>query len=161
VRLAGGQTFGPAFEDMIVQWARERRIPADAEIVPVDDAGEIAGDPTPAGRFGTIREIVAAPPTAPTGAAAAPPTDDFFSTMVPTRNAYALVGYYLAVAGLIPCLGLPFSIAAIVCGIVGYKKWREDSSARGKTHAIIAILGGLLVPIAYSVLWYVALMAGL
>jgi hypothetical protein len=144
---------------MLVRWAGERRIPPDAEIVPVNEAGEPIGDPTPARAFGPISAIVASPPTSAMAPDASRPPDDFFSTLVPMRNKPALFGYYLALAGLIPCLGFPCCVAALICGFVGYKRWREDPNVRGKAHAIIGIVGGGVMLLAYLALLIVFLVA--
>lgn len=154
VRLPDGQTFGPADVPLPIRWANERRIPQDAAILEVDNEGRPMGEPIPATGFDAIRFIITAPPTTPaTPAQALPAEEGFIQRAIPTRNTYALVGYYLAVIGLLPVMGVPFSIAAVICGIIGYVRWRQDHDARGKTHAIVAIVGGILVPIAWGLIW--------
>lgn len=66
------------------------------------------------------------------------------STLIPYRNMPALVGYYLAVFALIPCLGLVLGAAAFFLGLQGLKRAHEAPQVRGRTHAWVAvILGGV------------------
>ncbi len=66
---------------------------------------------------------------------------DWLSKIVPTRNTPALVGYYLGVFSLIPCLGALLAPFAIGFGIAGIGKARALQV--GLAHAIVAIvLGG-------------------
>ncbi|KAB2667688.1 MAG: hypothetical protein DVB31_07685 [Verrucomicrobia bacterium] len=70
--------------------------------------------------------------------------DDVVATMVPYKNVPALVGYYLGVFSLIPLLGIPLGIGAVICGILGLRRAGENPQSKGKVHAWIAIvLGGL------------------
>jgi hypothetical protein len=62
--------------------------------------------------------------------------------VIPTKNAAALLGYYLGVFSIIPVLGIPLGIAAIICGVFGLRS--AGPSGVGGGHAITAlILGGL------------------
>jgi len=62
------------------------------------------------------------------------------------KNKPALIGYYLAVFSLIPCIGLLLAIAAVALGVRGLAVARETPEAHGKAHAWIAIvLGGLML----------------
>ena len=77
-----------------------------------------------------------------------PEANSGVSTIIPYKNVPALVGYYMACFGLlamiIPFLGALYGIAVLVLGIFGMKKASANPEAKGKVHAIIAILGGLL-----------------
>lgn len=64
--------------------------------------------------------------------------------LVPYKNAPALIGYYMGVFSLIPILGLPFSVAAIILGVIGLKKRKEMPSAKGSAHAIVALVLGTI-----------------
>ncbi len=71
-------------------------------------------------------------------------SEEGFGGLVPYKNAQALWAYYLGIFSLIPCLGLPLGIAAIILGIKGVRNARQQPQVRGKVHAIIGIvLGGL------------------
>ena len=77
-----------------------------------------------------------------------PEANSGVSTIIPYKNVPALVGYYMACFGLlamiIPFLGALYGIAVLVLGILGMKKASANPEAKGKVHAIIAIIGGIL-----------------
>jgi hypothetical protein len=80
------------------------------------------------------------------GAPTASGASDALSKIVPYKNKPALIGYYLAVFSLIPCIGLLMAVAAIALGIKGLAVARQTPEAHGKVHAWIAIvLGGLML----------------
>jgi hypothetical protein len=64
--------------------------------------------------------------------------------LIPYKNPPALIGYYLGYLGLLPIIGIPFAIAAIVLGIIGLKKKKRNPIVRGTGHAIFAIVAGLI-----------------
>ncbi|MFN7019391.1 MAG: hypothetical protein ACK4RG_09010 [Fimbriimonadales bacterium] len=74
-------------------------------------------------------------------------SDDFLSHLVPARNTPALVGYYLGVFSLIPCLGAFLALFALGLGITGLRKAREVEV--GRVHAIVAIVLGSLSLLAH------------
>jgi|694.fasta_scaffold10748_12 hypothetical protein len=65
----------------------------------------------------------------------------------PNKIPPALIGYYLAVVSLVPLAGVPFSVAAIICGFVGLSKARPMSPVAEKGHAITARIMGSTWPI--------------
>lgn len=69
---------------------------------------------------------------------------DVTGGVIPYKNPHALIGYYLAYAGLLPMIGIPFAIAAICLGIMGLKKRRANPVIRGSAHAVFAIIAGCL-----------------
>ncbi len=72
--------------------------------------------------------------------------DGGLGALIPYKNAAALAAYYLGVFSLIPCLGIPLGVAAIICGIVGLKRAKEHPEAKGKVHAWVGIgLGAVCV----------------
>jgi hypothetical protein len=79
---------------------------------------------------------------APAGAAAAPAADNGISTIIPYKNAPALIAYYLGIFSLIPCTGLITGIIAFILGLKGLKNVKEHPEAKGKVHAWIGILCG-------------------
>ncbi len=98
------------------------------------------------------------PPPTPDPQRPAPPDlsqedDGIVSAVIPYRNTPALIGYYLGVFGLIPCLGLPLSIAAIPLGIAGIRRYRRDRRVKGIVHAWVALVLGVLA----TVLWTAAI----
>ncbi|SRR5579871_932796 len=75
---------------------------------------------------------------------------DPISTIIPYKNAKALIAYYLAVFSIIPCIGSPLGIAALVLGIMGLKQAKEHPEAKGKVHAWIGVLVGGLFGVVYT-----------
>ena len=78
------------------------------------------------------------------------PTGDATGGLIPYKNVPALVGYYVGVFALIPCIGIPLGIAAIVLGILGLRKAQRQPEVKGKVHAWIAIVLGSLAAAGYT-----------
>src|SRR5262245_40476274 len=70
--------------------------------------------------------------------------DGRITKLIPYRNPKALIGYYLGFVGLIPIAGFPFGVAAIVLGVMGLQDGRADPSAKGRNHAIVALVLGIM-----------------
>ncbi len=70
--------------------------------------------------------------------------DNALGGLIPYKNAYALVSYYLGVFSIIPGFGILLAIPAIILGVMGLKFYKKNPAARGKTHAWAGILGGLI-----------------
>ena len=70
--------------------------------------------------------------------------------MIPAKNPAALIGYYLGIFSLIPCVGLILSIPAIICGIIGISKANAEPEAEGKGHAIAALVLGIISLLLYG-----------
>lgn len=152
VRLKNGQEFGPAAMDLILQWGREGRVPADATLV--DDSGA----EVPVLESPELARIIQAPPTAlsgeiPDAAGGEGPA------LIPTKNPHALVGYYLGILALVPLVGPFAGIPAVILGSLGIRKVRQNPKVHGMAHAIIAIVLGA-IGIIYNVtcmsMWFVA-----
>lgn len=75
--------------------------------------------------------------------------DNPAAVIVPYKNVPALVGYYLGVFSLIPCIGGVLALGALPLGIVGLRKARTTPGAHGTAHAITAIVLGSLVLLAH------------
>lgn len=67
--------------------------------------------------------------------------DDLVRKMIP-HNTYALISYYVGIICLL-CLW-PGGIAAIIFGIMGIKYANENVEAKGKIHAWVGIVLGVL-----------------
>ena len=65
--------------------------------------------------------------------------------LIPYKNLYALVGYYLSIFSMIPFVGIPLGVAGIICGIVGVRRRNRNPMMRGTAHAWFAILFSALV----------------
>ena len=65
--------------------------------------------------------------------------------LIPYKNVPALVAYYLGIFSLVPCLmglGILLGAPAIVCGVIGLKKRRQNPVIKGSAHAWIGIILG-------------------
>jgi hypothetical protein len=67
------------------------------------------------------------------------------NSLIPYKNPQALISYYLGVFALIPCLGIPLAIGAIILGILGLKYRKTHPTAGGTAHAWVGIVLGTLV----------------
>lgn len=78
--------------------------------------------------------------------------------LIPYKNAAALTAYYLAVASLIPCIGLLTGIPAFILGLKGLKAAKREPWIRGKAHAWIGIILGGGMALVWLVLMIVVLL---
>jgi len=78
--------------------------------------------------------------------------DNTLGGLIPYKNVQALFAYYLGVFSLIPCIGIPLGIAALVLGIRGLKYAKLHPETKGKAHAWAGIILGTLCAVAYTLL---------
>jgi len=92
--------------------------------------------------------------------------EELLATVIPFRNKPALISYYLglfSLVALVPIFGLVgvgMAIAALVLGIKGRRRAKQQSEAKGIVHAWVGIVGGALWVVlggALQVLFFVAL----
>ena len=88
-----------------------------------------------------------------------PPPDEAMATIVPYKNPPALIGYYLGVFSLIPCVGFILGIPALILGIVGLKKAKAAPGSKGKAHAWTAIILGSLAILIWGALGVVFILS--
>ena len=79
-------------------------------------------------------------------------SDDPLGGMIPTKNGPALAAYYLGIFSVIPFLGIPMGIIALILGIKGLRRAREHPEAKGKVHAWVGIIAGGLFALLYLAL---------
>jgi hypothetical protein len=79
--------------------------------------------------------------------AAGPPSAT--EKLIPTRNPQALIGYYLSVLSLAPCIGNIVGPVAIVLGVRGLGAVKANPNLSGKAHAIVAIVLGSITTLLY------------
>ncbi len=84
--------------------------------------------------------------------------DSTMGGLIPYKNARALWAYYLGVFSLIPFIGVPLGIAALVLGIKGLKYANLHPEAKGKGHSWTGIILGALCAITYTLLIAIPLM---
>jgi len=94
------------------------------------------------------------PPSAPVQPLAQPTppsvtSNTAFQTLIPTQNKQALIGYYFGVFGLIPFLGFPFAVTAIILGALGLKKANLTPTPGAKGHAVTALVLGILAVVCF------------
>lgn len=86
------------------------------------------------------------PYQSPQSAGGRPQSEQGDSTggVIPYKNAPALISYYLGIFSLVPCLGLIAAIPAVILGVIGLQKVRQNPVIKGTVHAWIGIvLGGI------------------
>lgn len=70
------------------------------------------------------------------------PTEEMpIATWVPFANPPACVAYACGLLGLVPVLGLLLGPIAVVCGIVGLRRYHRDHTVRGRGHSLIVGIG--------------------
>jgi len=74
---------------------------------------------------------------------AVPQDDTAMQRMIPTKNMPALLSYYFGVFGLIPFLGFPLAIVAIVLGVMGMNQFKQKPTPGAKGHAITGLVLGI------------------
>jgi hypothetical protein len=81
--------------------------------------------------------------------------------LIPYKNGLALGSYYTGVFSLIPCVGLVLGPIAIVLGFLGLNYANKHPRARGKAHAIVGIVLGVLVLLGHVGLFGLMLLSGI
>lgn len=89
-----------------------------------------------------------------------PAPDNTLGGLIPYKNSAALTAYYLGVFSIIPCLGIPMGIAALVLGLRGLAYAKAHPEAKGKTHAWVGIIAGSFFALIYIVCVGFAIVAG-
>lgn len=77
------------------------------------------------------------------------PAGNAVSTLIPYKNAKALIAYYLGVFSFIPCVGHLLGPAALILGILGLRYAKAHPTAKGMGHAIAGIIMGTLTTLGY------------
>jgi len=138
--------YGPLDAEQIREWVREKRMDNNS-LVEVDGSGEWV----PLATLPEFQDAFAAPPPAPAPASAQ--GEGGVSTVIPYKNVPALIAYYVGVFCIIcpPLLCFP----AIILGVIGLRRVKENPEIKGTAHAWIGILSGsffLLLSIVVGVL---------
>ncbi len=88
-----------------------------------------------------------------------PEDNDTFQRFIPTKNKPALFGYYCGVFGLIPFLGIPLSIAAIILGLEGLKLHKANPTPGARGHAVTALSLGIFEMTVFAIFLLIVLLA--
>jgi len=83
----------------------------------------------------------------------APNEGDATGGVIPYKNMPALLAYYLGLFSLFPCLGLFLAIPALVLGIMGLRKRKENPAVKGSVHAWIGIVMGGIFTLVWGAAW--------
>jgi hypothetical protein len=70
--------------------------------------------------------------------------DEAVATVIPYRNANALIAYYLGLFSCFPVLGFPLAIVALWLGIRGLRAVRVNPGVHGTVHAWIGLVCGTI-----------------
>lgn len=104
--------------------------------------------PDPAPHAAAATAGMASPPATVSSTATAE-QGDATGGIIPYKNPPALIAYYCGVFSLIPCVGFILGLAAVILGVSGLKKRKQNPLIRGQVHAWIGIVLGSLVIIAH------------
>lgn len=75
--------------------------------------------------------------------------NDVIQALIPTQNKPALIAYYCGVFGLIPILGMPFTIAAIIMGLRGLAQYKQHPTPGAKVHGMIGLWLGVVQAVVF------------
>ena len=142
IKGTDGGEYGPVSTEELQQWIAQNRCTRES-LVEVDGSGEWV----PLATLPEFQDAFAAPPPAPAQG------EGGVSTVIPYKNVPALIAYYVGVFCIIcpPLLCFP----AIILGVIGLRRVKENPEIKGTAHAWIGILSGsffLLLSIVVGVL---------
>ncbi len=134
IKGTGGAEYGPVSTEELQHWIAQNRCTRES-LVEVDGSGEWV----PLATLPEFQDAFAAPP-APAPASAEGEGEGGVSTVIPYKNAPALIAYYVGVFCIIcpPLLCFP----AIILGVIGLRRVKENPEVKGTAHAWIGILSG-------------------
>ena len=88
-----------------------------------------------------------------------PTEGDATGGIIPYKNLPALFAYYLGVFSLLPCVGLFLAIPALVLGIMGLRKRKQNPAVKGSVHAWIGIVMGGIFTLVWGAAWILMIVA--
>jgi hypothetical protein len=149
IKGTDGAEYGPVSTEELQHWIAQSRCTRES-LVKVDGSGEWV----PLATLPEFQDAFAAPPPAPAPASAQ--GEGGVSTVIPYKNVPALIAYYVGVFCIIcpPLLCFP----AIILGVIGLRRVKENPEVKGTAHAWIGILSGsffLLLSIVIGFGWIV------
>lgn len=144
IKGTDGAEYGPVSAEELQQWVAQNRC-TPKSLVEVDGSGEWV----PLATLPKFQDAFAASPASAEG-------EGGVSTVIPYKNVPALIAYYVGVFCIIcpPLLCFP----AIILGVIGLRRVKENPEVKGTAHAWIGILSGsffLLLSIVIGFGWIV------
>ena len=76
-------------------------------------------------------------------------SDNVVENVVPYKNIAALTSYYTGVFSIIPVVGALLGPVALITGVLGLKKVKENPESKGGFHCWVGIVLGALVSLAH------------
>jgi len=130
IKGTDGAEYGPVSTEELQHWIAQSRCTRES-LVKVDGSGEWV----PLATLPEFQDAFAAPP-----APASAEGEGGVSTVIPYKNVPALIAYYVGVFCIIcpPLLCFP----AIILGVIGLRRVKENPEVKGTAHAWIGILSG-------------------
>ena len=144
VILADGQEFS-GDRDLLEEWVRQSRVPPGSRIRL--DTGEVVDSDSLDWIVEARKRI--APPQQIEDVENLVEKPDVMAHIIPARNVPALLSWYAGIFSLIPCLGGPLGLTAVVLGIIGLRLSSKPEIAVGFWHALI----GLILGSIFGLLW--------
>ncbi|MBT7028536.1 MAG: DUF4339 domain-containing protein [Verrucomicrobia bacterium] len=146
IKGTDGAEYGPVSAEELQQWVAQNRC-TPKSLVEVDGSGEWV----PLATLPKFQDAFAASPASAEGEG-----EGGVSTVIPYKNVPALIAYYVGVFCIIcpPLLCFP----AIILGVIGLRRVKENPEVKGTAHAWIGILSGsffLLLSIVIGFGWIV------
>jgi hypothetical protein len=134
IKGTGGAEYGPVSTEELQQWVAQNRCTRES-LVEVDGSGEWV----PLATLPEFQDTFVAPP-APAPASGEGEGEGGVSTVIPYKNVPALIAYYVGVFCIIcpPLLCFP----AIILGVIGLRRVKENPEVKGTAHAWIGVLSG-------------------
>ena len=136
IKGTGGAEYGPVSTEELQQWVAQNRCTRES-LVEVDGSGEWV----PLATLPEFQDTFVAPPApAPASGEGEGEGEGGVSTVIPYKNVPALIAYYVGVFCIIcpPLLCFP----AIILGVIGLRRVKENPEVKGTAHAWIGVLSG-------------------
>ncbi len=132
IKGTDGAEYGPVSTEELQQWIAQHRCTRKS-LVEADSSGEWVSLAT-LPDFQSALAALDVPPPAPEQG------DGGVSTVIPYKNAPALIAYYVGVF----CIACPpiLCFPAIILGVIGLRRVKENPALKGTAHAWIGILSG-------------------
>jgi hypothetical protein len=129
IKGTDGAEYGPVTTDELQQWIAQHRCTRDS-LVEADGSGEWVSLAT----LPEFQSALASPPPAQKQG------DGGVSTVIPYKNAPALIAYYIGVF----CIACPpiLCFPAMILGVIGLRRVKENPALKGTAHAWIGIVSG-------------------